>query len=263
MAKIINRALSVGYAGKSKVGKSYLSANFCKLDNKPSGIVFDFSRIFMTGGFDGSTPKYLTSEKMPVIQGADEIIEVGEAYPACEKVGLDMDNQYKLILKWQDFLDALEFARYYQDTIKRQKLWLVLDDMVGLRWHKVINISINAKHKSVSKDDWKVASSELKLLISQLSKEFNLVLVNQMGAAYENGDSTGISEPKWIPGGAEYLYDILFELGIDDNVAPRKQFAKIMASREIWQCDESFDPMVYKPTPETILNRAGITPNRW
>lgn len=263
MARIINRALSVGYAGESKTGKSYQGALFCNLEGKPSGIVCDFSRIFMKGGFDGTTPSYLTTEKMPVIQGTDEIIEVGEAYPSCEKVGLDIDNQYKLILKWQDFLDALEFARYYQATIKRKKLWLVLDDMVGLRWHRVIKIAMDAKHKSVAKDDWKVASSEIKLQISQLSKEFNLVLVNQIGAEYDHGDATGQREPKWIPGGAEFLYDVLYKIEIDASTNPRKQVANILAGREIWQCDEGFNPIVTKPTPEEILTRAGITPNRW
>ena len=109
---MVKRALCLGFAGESKSGKSYLAANFCNLGGKPTGIHLDFSRIFMQGGFGGKTPTYnLGSEEG----------EVGEAFPAACKVGLDIENQYNLITKWSDFENAIEFARFYQDTLKRYR----------------------------------------------------------------------------------------------------------------------------------------------
>lgn len=258
---MVKRACCIGEAGDTKVGKSRMGATFCMLQNEPSGIVLDFSRILQDGGFNGKTPTYnLVSDEN----------EVGEAYPACMNVGLDMENQYKLITKWDDFENAIEFARYYQDILGRKKLWLVIDDTVGMRWHKVLDISQKAKHKSIAKDDWKVATPELKLLISRLSKEFNLLLINQIGPEYISGEKTGLKEPDWIPGKAEFLFDGLFTIHIiktpskyGEQVIKRKQVVEILSGREMWQCDDNFNPWIENPTAEKILESLGIKQDRW
>ena len=264
MNKIYSRPLSVGFAGETKTGKSHLAARFCKLNDQPSGIYLDFSRIFMKGGFTHTTPQYITAQNLPNEVNGDITIEVGEAFPACSTVGLDIDSQYRMITQWSDFEKVIDYAKLYQETIGRKKLWLILDDMVGLRWHKVIQISQDAKHKSVTKDDWKVVSTEIKLLISQLSKEFNLLMVNQFSDEYINQEKTGERSPTWIPGGAEYLYDGLFNLFIANvEGQPSAQYAQILAGRDIWQCDPNMQKMLKFPSPEDILNSLKISKDRW
>lgn len=247
---LTKRALSVGLCGEPKTGKSHLAARFCK---EFGGVYCDFSRMFMQGGLNGKTPEYIS------VIDSDGIIDTGEAYPACLSVGLDIANQYKVINNWTDFQNAVEFARLYKDSLGKQRIWFILDDMQGVRWHKVIQIAKEAKHKSVSKDDWKVATTDIKLLISNLSQEFNLLMINQMGDEYKEGETSGERKPYWYPSGAEYLYDVLFNISVVDKI----QWTQIISSREIWQCSENFDPMIKFAQPKDILTRSGINPNRW
>jgi hypothetical protein len=192
MATIITRPLSIALAGEPKSGKSTVAAKIVK---KYGGIICDFSRVNQSGGMDKTPVKYNVSNEIKQI-GEDTIIEVGEAYTAMHKVGVGLEN-YKLILNWQDFENAVAYARVLSEDILKKKIWIVIDDTTAMRWHKAIEIKDRLGHKSIAQKDWGIAASELKLMVSSLSKEFNLFMINQMMDEYhefdiidENGKTT-------------------------------------------------------------------------
>jgi len=270
MALKIKRSLSVALAGETKTGKSTIGAKFI---SKYGGIFCDFSRINQSGGIDKTPVKYNVSNSIEQI-GNDTIVEVGEAYTAISKVGLNLDN-YKVILNWQDFENAIAYAKVLSEDILKKRLWLIIDDTTAMRWHKALEIKDRMGHKSIGQKDWGIASAELKLLVSNLSRDFNLFMINQMMDEYhefdiigEDGKTTkekqksGVRVPAWIPNGLDYLIDGILEVRIDKDVKPAKQYINIDGGREIWICDDSFNPRIDNITPENIMKSLGITEDR-
>jgi hypothetical protein len=270
MAVIINRPLAIAIAAETKTGKSTIGA---KIAHKYGGVVCDFSRINQTGGM-GVDVHYDCLVSAPKQVGEDTIIEVGEAWTACKKVGLDLDKYYKVIMNWNDFKAVIEYARAL-NSITKKRQWLIIDDTVALRWHKVIEIQEKLGHKSIYLSDWGVAATELKLLVSNLSREFNLFLINQMVDEFQqNGEEqkgnkkvkikekTGNRIPFWIPNGADYLIDGMCHIEIDRSNRPYKQYIIVDGGREIWICGNDFNPRVDQVSPENIFQALGITDDR-
>ena len=271
MAIKIKRPLSVALAGEPKTGKSTIAAMIVK---KYGGIICDFSRVNQSGGLDGTTVKYDTSVSAPIQEGEDTIVEVGEAWTAAKKVGIEDDN-YKLILNWQDFENAIMYAKILSEDILKKKIWIVIDDTVAMRWHKAINVSKKMGHKSIAQKDWTVATVELKLMISKISKDFNLFIINQMMDEYHEysaGDlvdkdkkekqKSGVRVPNWIPNGLDYLVDGMVHIEIDRTQRPYKQYLVVDGGREVWICDANFEERVTNITPELIMKVLGITEDR-
>lgn len=264
----IVRSFSLAWCGKPKSGKSTLLAKIIK---KYGGIVCDFSRIDQYGGLDHTAIKYNVAVNAPRIVGDIEEVEVGEAWTACQKVGLP-EEYYKLIRCWKDFEDAIAYARVLQEDILQKKIFIGIDDTDAMRWHKVLSIAEALGHKNPVKNDWGATSTELKLLVTKLSKEFNLALVNQMMEEYsqvlDTDGTTKIKEkngavvPNWIPKSSDYLVDGMFEIIIDASTKPRKQLIKIHGGREVWQCDPNFEEIISDITPERIMKALGITEDR-
>lgn len=270
MAVIIKRPLSIALAGETKTGKSYIGAAFVK---KYGGIICDFSRINQSGGMDKTTVKYNLSNDIRQ-EGDNTIIEVGEAYTAANKVGVAFDN-YKLILNWQDFEKAVAYAKVLSEDILQKRVWIVIDDTTAMRWHKAIDVMGRMGHKSIAQKDWGIASAELKLMVSNLSRDFNLLMINQMMDEYheyevigEDGKPTkekqksNIRVPAWIPNGLDYLVDGMVHIEIDKSVKPAKQYLVIDGGRECWICDSNFVERVDNITPELIMKVLGIGDER-
>jgi hypothetical protein len=270
MAVIINRPLAVALAAETKSGKSTIGA---KIAYKYGGVVCDFSRINQTGGM-GADVHYDRLLSDPKQVGNDTIIEVGEAWTACRKVGLDLDKYYKVIMNWRDFETVIEYARAL-NSITKKKQWLIIDDTVAMRWHIAISIKEKLGHKSIYLSDWGIVATELKLLVSELSREFNLFLINQMIDEFQqNGEEqvsgkkiklkekTGNKIPFWIPNGADYLIDGMCHIEIDKSTRPFKQYVIVDGGREIWICADDFNPRVDIVTPDTIFQALGITNDR-
>lgn len=266
MVKKYVRPLAIALAAMPKNGKSTIGAKIVK---KYGGIICDFSRINQSGGFKNPI-KYTNAIDAPIQIGEDEIIEVGEAWTACQKVGIEEDR-YKLILNWKDFENAITYAQMLSEDILQKKIWIVIDDTVAMKWHKTLSIAEKLGHKNASQSDWRTATTDLKLMISNLSKKFNLFIINQMKEEYremevENGkkekQGTGIFVPNWIPSGLDYLVDGMVRIEIDKSSKPYTQYLVIDGGREVWVCSEDFQERVDKITPELIMKVLGITEDR-
>ncbi len=264
----IKRSLAVAISGPPKCGKSHLGAAICK---QYGGIICNFSRVDQEFGTKkGEGCKYNIAVNDPVIQGDEEIVEVGEAYGAVEHVGLDLEY-YKVINKWSQFEEAIEIAKFLSSEIFKKKIWIVIDDTVGLRWHKTMSISNKLGHKQIAQSDWKIAAVELKKLISELSKDFNLFLINQMTEEYkeyigEDGkkikEGSGKFVPNWIPKGADYLIDSMAEIVINRENIPWKQEIHLKGGWSYWQCANGFVPTYENITPDQLLDVLGIAKER-
>jgi len=266
MTRIIKRSLSLALAAETKSGKSYIGASIVK---KYGGIICDFSRVNQIGGFKNPI-EYKIAVNAPQKIGEDEIIEVGEAWTACQKVGITEEN-YKLITNWKDFENAIAYARFLSEDVLKKKIWIVLDDTVAMRWHKTLDIANKLGHKNASQSDWRSTTQELKILISDLSKDFNLFIINQMKDEWEKTEiednktekqSTGKRVPNIIPNGLEYLVDGLMHIEIDKSSMPYKQYLVIDGGKEFWICGNDFCPKVENITPELIMKVMGISEDR-
>jgi len=268
------RPLAIAIAAETKRGKSTIGAMICK---KYGGVLCDFSRINQGGGMDGTPVTYqniLANNAITTEADGTIVKKVGEAFTACNKQGLDIEKHYRLILKWKDFEDAIQYAQMLS-TIQKKKMWLVLDDMTAVRWHKTLDVSERLGHKSNTQKDWIIAAGELKLMISALSDKFNLLLINQMideyaqtideseaGKKTKNKEKSGVRVPDWIPRGADYLVDGMLRIEIDKSSFPYKQYLVIEGGREVWICADDFVPRVDRVTPDDIFKALGITEDR-
>jgi hypothetical protein len=244
--------VKIGECGEPKVGKSHQAASFVKAFD---GIFLDFARIVQSGGWSGKTPEYHVAR-----------VGHGEAYTACKNAGLDLDRQYKFIKSWDDLEFVLEYARDYRDNISKKKnkrIWLVFDDTKWWRFMRAQQESRLGQHKSISKDDWKTATTSLTLQITELESEFNLLFVNQMSDEWAAGESTGQRQGAWYPSGVEYIYDAVLEYWIDKSKKPYTPIMKVLANRAIWVCSDEFKEDIPNPTPEKILSTIGIDKERW
>jgi len=270
MKKIkIVRPLSMALAGEPKTGKSTIGAMIIK---KYGGLFLDLGRVNQSGGMDGSTVKYSVDLQHSYEKNGEIIKEVGESWTAVSKNGIE--DQYRLILNWKDFENVIAEANVLSEDVLQKKIWLVIDDTVAWRKHKVLDVKDKLGHKSATKNDWGIATQELNLLTSKLSKTFNLFLICQMSDEYQTFDSSdengkskskeksGIRAPLWIPSGLDYLVDGMIHIEIDKTVRPYKQYLVIDGGREVWVCDENFSPKVDKITPELIMKVMGISEDR-
>lgn len=271
--EIINRSLSLAFAAESKNGKSTIGAMVAK---EFKGFVCDFSRVDNKWG-SKTGPKFTTAQQAPKIVGDKKIIEVGEAWTACQKVGLEKDR-YKLILSWADFENVVNYARMIGEDIDKKKEWLVLDDTVSMRKHKVNSIAAKLGHQQACQADYRIATIELQEMITNLSREFNLLLINQMKDEWAENvlesihdgvkkidkekQSTGKRVPNFIPNGTDYLCDGMGHIEIDRSQKPFKQYFVVDGGREIWICDENFEPRVSNVTAMDIMKAFGISEDR-
>ena len=264
------RPLSIALAGEPKTGKSTIGAMIIK---RYGGLICDFSRVNQSGGLDGSTVKYNTAISQAKEINGVTYKEVGEAWTAAHKNNID-DN-YRLILNWQDFENVIAEARILSNDVLQKKIWLVIDDSVAMRWHKALDVAKRLGHKSIVQKDWTIATVELKLTISSLSKDFNLLIINQMIDEYheyesQEGDNktvkekqkSGVKVPLWIPNGLDYLVDGMVHIEIDKSQRPYKQYLVIDGGRCIWICDDNFSPKVDQVTPEMIMKSLSIEEDR-
>ena len=250
--KPFQTGLKIGYCGETKVGKSHLGASFVK---QFDGIFLDFSKIIQSGGWSGKTPEYHVAQ-----------VGTGEAYTACQHVGIDIDHQYKFIKSWDDLEFAIECAKEYRDKESKKgnkRLWCVFDDSKWLRYMRAQKEAQLAAHKSINKDDWRNATVGLTLQITELEAQFNLLYVNQMGAEWAAGESTGNRAGAFYPSGAEFIYDLVGELFVDESQKPRVQHMRFIANRCTWQCTNDYIDNVVSPTPEKILEAAGVDKSLW
>ena len=250
--KPFQTGLKIGYCGEPKVGKSHLGAMFVK---EFDGMFLDFARITQSGGWTGKTPEYHTAR-----------IGTGEAYTACKNVGIDMEKQYRFIKSWDDLDFAIECAREYRDKESKKengRIWLVVDDTKWWRFMRAQKESQLAGHKSISKDDWKGATTGLTLQITDLEAEFNLLYVSQMGNEWVSGESTGERSGAWYPSGVEYIYDAVMEYWTDKSKKPYTPRMKVIANRAVWVCNPEYIEDIANPTPQKILEAIGIEKERW
>jgi hypothetical protein len=245
------RGLKIGFCGETKIGKSYLGANFVK---QFDGVFLDFAGIQQVKTSMKSAPTYDVSH-----------LGKGEAYQACTTVGIS-PAQYKFIKSWDDLEMAIEYARAYRDNISKKenkRIWLVFDDTTMWRWHEALHACKINSHKSIVKEDWGQATTMMTLRIRQLEAEFNLLFVNQMGYEYVNSENTGNRIGKFWPTSIEFAYDVAGELWIDKEHKPYKQYFKITANRANWLCLDSFVEDVPTPTPESILTAVQVDKDLW
>ncbi len=246
-----DRSLKIGYCGLTKIGKSHLAARFIK---DFDGVFLDFAGVQQYKASTSDTPTYSVSS-----------LARGEAWPACQNAGID-PSQYCFVRSWEDLEASIELARSYRDagsTKENGRVWLVFDDTHMWRWHEAIHQSKVNRHRSIVKDDWGQATSQMTLRIRQLEAEFNLLFVNQMGDEWLGGESTGNKVGRFYPSNIEYSYDIVGELYINRTQKPYNQRLRITANRVYWVCADDFVEEIENPTPTKILESCRVDPSLW
>lgn len=235
--------LKIGYCGEPKVGKSHLAATFVKAFD---GLYLDFAGVYQYKEGPRDAPKYHVSP-----------LKFGEAYLACKHVGLDVDKQYLYIKTWKDLSNAIDYAFVYRDTISKKpskRIWIVFDDTVMWRWHTAIYVQHKNEHKSITKDDWGQATTEMTMLLRRLEAEFNLLFIHQMQDTYVDGENTGERKGRWLPTGIEYALDVVGMLDVDRSSYPFTQKFHVIANRMCWACSDEFVAEIPSPTAETLVD---------
>ncbi len=243
--------LKVGFCGETKIGKSHLGARFAK---ELDGVFLDFAAIQQISDRKNA-PTYDVSK-----------LSRGEAFRAVKTVGLDAEQQYRFIKNWDDLENAIEYARIYRDDISKKengRLWLVFDDTAMWRWHEALHALKVSGHKSMTKDDWGMATTSMTLRIRTLEPEFNLLFINQMQDLYESGENTGRRVGKFYPNGIDFALDVVGELWVDREKKPYRQHMKVLANRSNWLCLDDFTEDVVNPAPKTLLESLKVEQELW
>ncbi len=249
---MFDESLKIGFCGETKIGKSHFGARFVK---EFDGVFLDFAGVQQFKKGIKEAPQYDVTK-----------LRKGEAYTACKAVGINLDSQYMFLKNWEDLEAAIEYARMYRDTISTKaskRVWLVFDDTNLWRWHEAIHASKVNSHKSIVKDDWGQATTNMTLRIRELEPEFNLLFISQMKDQYASGENTGQRVGAWYPPSSDYTLDIVGELWVDRNKKPFVQHMKIYASRKCWLCLDNFTDDIVNPDPRTMLATLQVDEALW
>jgi len=243
----MDQSLKIGYCGETKIGKSHLAARFIR---DFDGIFLDFAGVQQFKESIKEAPQYKVSG-----------LSMGEAFRACKNAGLNIDTQYHYIRSWEDIDKAIDYAFEYRETITKKpnkRIWVVIDDTNMWRWHSALKAQKKNGHKSIVKDDWGQATTDMVMTVRRLESEFNLLFVNQKQDLYKDGENTGDRKGKWYPSGIEYSLDIVGELWVDKSKSPHVQHFEVVANRMNWLCDDLYVSDIINPEPKTMMEMLGV-----
>lgn len=243
--------LRLAICGLPKTGKSFLGASFVK---EFDGIVFDFAGVSQTRPDQKSKVEYWVSDS-----------EYGDAYWSCNTVGINLDKQYRLIKSWDEFVKTVDYAKAYSKDVKKsnKRIWIVLDDTMMWRWHAAIHASKVSDHKSIVKDDWGQATTNMTTIMRVLESQFNLLFLNQKRARYVGEEDTGEIIPAWFPPSLPYAADILGELWKEEDKCPNVQHLNVIANRFNWSCGSDYINDILNPSPQLILKLQKVNEELW
>ncbi len=247
--------LQIAYDGLSEAGKSYLAASFVK---EYDGIYLDFSEVLQSWGGKDRPVKYQTGG-------------CGHGGYACIRAGINMEQQYKMIRTWDDYEQAVEYALMYRDDVSQKenkRIWIIIDDTSNMRENKAIHNMIQNKHKQRTTDDWRDATVDLKMAMSQLAYEFNCIYINQMTTEFETitlesgkkeKTPTGRKVGMWYPYGLEHMVEVK---GTLVKTAEKRIFT--IVGNQIWDSLDLKLPIdVEDPTPTKILEAIRAPKEQW
>jgi len=178
--------------GKTKLGKSTFASKF------PNSFIVDF------------IPAALGVQRVVVSDRTE-----GEAAHAVQKVlGDDMFQRYRFVRNWDEFLDAVNYARTMRKNMNGPA-WFIIDD--SARWRAAALVSyLNGNNMSGKIKKWPIQAEwgqitqMLQASINDIQDNgFNVLVINRMKRSEESEDSF---VPLLYPNGIDYAADVSVEM---------------------------------------------------
>jgi hypothetical protein len=236
------------------IGKTTLAAKFVKEFN---GVHCEVAPIIQSMGGKGKSPVYTFDPH-----------DRGHASYACEKVGLDMQKQYRYARTWEDFETIVENAMMNAIVDEKKRHWFIVDDSADWRTQAAYHAAKVAGRQQITKPDWMQATTDLQIQMQNLVSNFNVVYVNRninMTKKIKDATTGEVIEQvetgskQFYPNQADHRAEAVLRLEIKDR--KRVLFIEKNTLMDIIELQPDF--VIEDLTPQGILTAMKIHEKLW